>query len=378
MAFQEFQQNTSHQTLLLTRYLQQKQQSHLLEHLLIKRQKYLNTLLHEEVYVDFKLELEKSLLVLNTKNRLKFNNLQTVTDRFEYYYQIEKLRLVLKIYSHKNLAQSTPIVIDDEASFLEKIKQKQDEHLLFKCYYLAISVLKHMNLSDYKLYEYHLFLHQDELPKETFKDLFTIALNFCIKQTNLGVAEFKSKALALYQLGFKKEIFIQNGFLHHITYRNAIGLALQCHNYEWTQFIINTYTSLLQREQRADNKNYCELLLNYHLKDYKKVIQLGSNLDFQDELLALNTKSILLKVYYEKQEYDLLEYHLESFKAYIQRKKIQGFYKDYFLSLVKLTKRLITASKPHQLLKIEQELKASKSIASKEWLLEKVERLLNT
>jgi hypothetical protein len=83
-------------------------------------------------------------------------------------------------------------------------------------------------------------------------------------------------------------------------------------------------------------------------------------------------------VYYEKQEYDLLEYHLESFKSYIQRKKIQGFYKDYFLSLVKLTKRLITASKPHQFLKIEQELKISKSIASKEWLLEKVERLLNT
>ncbi|HMR44336.1 MAG TPA: hypothetical protein PKC40_10910, partial [Saprospiraceae bacterium] len=119
--------------------------------------------------------------------------------------------------------------------------------------------------------------------------------------------------------------------------------------------------------------------LAFEKKDYTTAMQLLTQVEFDDILMNLNSKRMLLKMFYEENELDALESLLESLRNYIQRKKVMGYHKANFTNLIRLTKKLIKVNpyNKNTLGTLKAEIQEAKPLAAaeKNWLLEQLENI---
>ena len=85
---------------------------------------------------------------------------------------------------------------------------------------------------------------------------------------------------------------------------------------------------------------------------------------------------MLLRMYYELEEYDALHSLLESFVTYIRRKKI-AYHRENYLNLIKFTKRLLMlAQYDHKAtMMLRQAIEKEPHLAEKQWLLKMLDAI---
>lgn len=83
---------------------------------------------------------------------------------------------------------------------------------------------------------------------------------------------------------------------------------------------------------------------------------------------------MLLRMYYETGEVDALESLLDSFEMYIRRQKDLGYHGENYTNLIRLIRKLmqIPIGQKEERSQLAEEVKATKSLAEREWLLGKV------
>jgi len=86
---------------------------------------------------------------------------------------------------------------------------------------------------------------------------------------------------------------------------------------------------------------------------------------------------LLLRIYFELNEYDALQAHFHSFSTYLRRKKDLGYHRELYLNLIRYTKVLIELAPKDKVARAQllEEVQNSESVAEKEWLLQKLLRL---
>ena len=80
---------------------------------------------------------------------------------------------------------------------------------------------------------------------------------------------------------------------------------------------------------------------------------------------------MLLKIYYELEEIDLLQSHLDAFSSYLRRKSGLGYHRTHYRNLIKYTKRLLTlpSSDKVAILDFRNNVQAEDLLTDKNWLL---------
>lgn len=211
-------------------------------------------------------------------------------------------------------------------------------------------------------------------PKEERKGIFTLALNFCIRQINLNNAPFKKEAFELYQEGLAQEIFIEGGYLSRFTYKNIVAIGLGLVEFDWVRGFIEEYRPFLEKKFRQGAYNFNMALYHFKKEEYGEAMGLLQRVGTDDLLNNLNARRMLLRIYYDLGELDALESLLGSFQTYIYRKKGIGYHRELYLNLVRFTRRLLHLS-PHeaeQIDSLESDIMAVKDLPEKAWLLEKL------
>jgi hypothetical protein len=171
--------------------------------------------------------------------------------------------------------------------------------------------------------------------------LYLLAINYCIKKNNDGKPDFLRFELELYEEGLTHKYLHINGFISRFTYRNVVTLALILGEFDWVaQFIENFKVDIEPAHQEA-NYNYCRARLAYEKKDYKLVFALLQQVDYEEVMISLAAKSLLMKVLYETDAYDALDAHCEAMRTYIRRKAYMGYHQENYLNLIKFTKQLL-------------------------------------
>jgi hypothetical protein len=106
-------------------------------------------------------------------------------------------------------------------------------------------------------------------------------------------------------------------------------------------------------------------------------MKLFAQSDYDDILMSLNAKTMLLKMYYELDEINALESLLGSMRTYLQRKKVLGYHKSNYQSIIHFTKKLLKlppyASDQHA--KLKKELTEASPLTERKWLLEQLDRI---
>lgn len=253
-------------------------------------------------------------------------------------------------FLHENNTIQSPLVKLYFDLFQAFIKPEDPQHL-------------HSLLASIDFHQAHLALHE-------IKSVYLLALNLCIKAWNAGKAEFGKIAFQLYQKGLKNDIFLENGYLDRFTYHNIAIAGLGLKEFQWTEAFLHEYKSKLEDKYREGAYRFSLAGLYYHKGDFGEALPLLQYTEFKDILHALESRKMMLKIFYEQEEYDVLESLLDSFKHFIRRQKRLTYHRQNYLNFIHFLEKILKEPADHQSLRTQ--IEKSDNLPEKAWLLSKL------
>ena len=290
-------------------------------------------------------------------------------------YFIQKLSLACSLLSHQNTYQ-----LAYDLSFLEVILQEiEDKNLLevpaiATYYYCYLTLAKPSEIQHFDYFKELLIKNSALFSERETRYFHLYAINFCIQQINKGAKHFFHQALELYKAGLANEALLENGRLSRFTYHNIVKAGIQTTDLEWVEQFIDDYKKALEKRYQESAYSFSKAHLAYHKKNYDEVLALLQTSNYRDVLLNLGAKTLLLKVYYELSELNLLYSHLDAMKNYVRRKRVIGYHKTNYLNIIRFTQKLLGLNfyDKAEVEKLEVAIKAESVLTEKEWLLEQI------
>jgi len=205
--------------------------------------------------------------------------------------------------------------------------------------------------------------------------VFLMAINICISNMNQGKEPYVREAFEWYRLGFAEDIITNNKLLTRATYLNVISIALKLQEFNWATDFIDNFTHQLEEEDRANTERFARARLGYEQKDYDTIMPLLVQVDFKHPVYNLLAKTLLLKIYYELDEYDALDSQIDSMTTYIRRKELSDLHRDNFNNVARLTRQLsrIGPGRKGKLATLRKKVAATSPLSDKKWLLEQID-----
>jgi hypothetical protein len=108
-------------------------------------------------------------------------------------------------------------------------------------------------------------------------------------------------------------------------------------------------------------------------------LKLLREVNFNDLYYQLDSRVLLLKIYFEQEDHETLDYHLEAFKTFLMRNKLVSEYqRTIYKNLIRHTSRLSKGmDNEAKVLKVKTELEEKKQTAESNWLINKINGILN-
>ena len=168
-----------------------------------------------------------------------------------------------------------------------------------------------------------------------------------------------------------------------MTYKNIITVGVRLHAFEWTENFIHGYYNKLAPAQRDNGYQYNLAGYYYVKQDFDKAMQLLNRVNFTDPNYYLDAKSILLKIFYDHQEFEALLSLKDTVKIYLLRdkqlsKSQRALYKNLFNNTIKLYKLRINKGMVNEekwaklFTALRQEVDSTTILANKQWLQLKI------
>lgn len=332
-------------------------------------------------YYFYQYQIEKSyydLIDLDTR-RTKKTNAEEIANNLDFFYFAEKLRIYCEALNRQYLvSQEYEFPFIDE--IIKHVKQDQYQEIPPIAVYLQVyyTITEEDNLEHYYKLKSLLGKYGLVFPKQEALTLYYSAINYCIRQSNQGKQNFLEELFFLYKELIDKEIIFVNNELSPWDFKNIIVSALRLGKYDWTENFIMTYNIKLPDQFRENAVTYNLATLYFYQKNYEKVIEQLRNVEYEDIIYNLNSKTMLLATYFETDEFEALYFLFESFRTYLNRHKdIPQSRRNLYINLIKFTKKL-TKIRPGDKVavdKIKKEVNETGNIASLNWLKQKIAEL---
>lgn len=221
-------------------------------------------------------------------------------------------------------------------------------------------------------------LHFQHFTKAEMRDIYTLAVNYCIRQINTRKSEqgfFLQQVFDLYREGLEKEIFTEDGSLSRFTYNNIANAGLGLKAFDWVEDFLKKYKDALAPQHRESAYRFNLAVLRFRRSDYGEVLTLLTQAEFDDVLHQLDARRMLLRSYYELGEFDALDSLLDSFQIFLRRRRDVGYLRQNYLNLIRLTRKLLqTPAHDHAAReRLREEITQCNPLAEKEWLTQKTQ-----
>ena len=156
--------------------------------------------------------------------------------------------------------------------------------------------------------------HYSSLPPGEVKDLYLVAINYCIRRFNSGERIFLEEAFKIYKEGLELGAFLDNNLLSRFTYNNIVMAGLLLREFDWVERFLYSFQDFIEPKYRESTFNYNLAIFYFQKPDYEKAMDLLQRADFADVMHNLNARRMLLKIYFEKNEEEALNSLIISFK----------------------------------------------------------------
>lgn len=218
----------------------------------------------------------------------------------------------------------------------------------------------------------------DKLSETDLRECFQIAQNYCAVKINQGKTEYFSEIFRIFKNIIGRNVLLTDNQLSEGMFKNIITASLRLGEFAWAERFIQDYAEFLPADIRENARTFNLANLYSHQKQHDKVIELLRNVEYSDLAYAISAKSILIRTYYETDEYMALDSLLDSFRIFLRRNKLIGkalkIECGNFIGFVKKLSTLPPANS-NAVDKLQLQIERCNSVVSKKWLLEKVKEL---
>ena len=315
------------------------------------------------------------------KTRYSLLNIEEIAKNLDIFYLGEKLKLYCTLLSWKDVFNLTADLLFMEEIIGHVEKNDYDRYPPIEIYYRVYkSYVEPENIEHFYKLKSLISLHIESFPPEEAKDIYGSTQNFCIRKINEGQKEFLRENLDLYKESINNGILFHNEELSPTTFRNIVISALNLNEYDWAEDFIHKHKDKLAAKHRDNAVTFNLARLYWYKKEYKKVIEYLQNVEFDDMVYDLNSKTMLIATYYDTDEIEPLFSLLDSFQVFLFRNKknITASRREGYMQLISFVRRLIKIlpGDVKALEKLKQDISISKQTGTKKWLLEKVDALM--
>ncbi|MCF8247967.1 MAG: hypothetical protein K9J37_22520 [Saprospiraceae bacterium] len=250
--------------------------------------------------------------------------LQETADALDLYFMVEKLRLASEMQnlnSMLNLQYQLPFA----AQVAEWATGEEfDGHPAIQVYRQLFLLLQDANEpSGFEKAKKLISTHANCFEPHELKQLYTLLLNYCTRCINrFNDQQFWHEYLEINKLLLVNGLVFENGYLPPWRYTNLVTVGLRTGQTEWTSNFIHQYSKLLLPEYAENLFRYNLAQFHFHQKDFGKAQQELVHVEFTDVLFNLSVRSLLIKIYFETEQDELLFSYLEATRLFLLRNKL--------------------------------------------------------
>ena len=382
--------NSYKDQIMLLRQLRQRKKYTAYEKLQRKVEKSLNTQSKRDGWFyeqQFSLATEADHYFTENQRGRNDENLEHRQIYLDLFYMAEKLRDACEIHVRANILK-VDFSSNMMDSLIKEIEKNVDKYQTFPAVLIYYRIYKMLKESDVSYY-YDALDQLENLSRffsiEEQKTIYNYYQNYCAQQINKGGYTFLGEIFKLYQLQLKAGLMLEGGFLSEWHYKNIVTVGLLLNETVWVKNFIEEYKETLHPDS-VDNA-YRFNLASYHyaVKEWDKVLELLVQVEYSDLRYSLGAKVLLLRTYYDLNEYEALHSLTDSFRQYIHRNKLLADARaKSYVELFKMTRKVAQLRSKVDYLDVEKWSKElarieksidEKSIFNKPWLKEKVHEL---
>jgi hypothetical protein len=325
-------------------------------------------------------EAEQEWLRYQTQFRTENNNLQRLLEAEEKAFAARKLRTVCTAISYQNvykMAFDTGILPELLAHI--EARDWHNTEPAIGAYYYAYRMLTNVEgLPFFIVLVGKLPDYQPVFAAEDYKALYLSVVNFAIQEINrFGISkhgdEFLQKLFVLYKNGVAKGILLdEKRQLPPFTYKNIVAIGLRLGATTEVRSFLEDYRTALPAADRKSYYQYNLARFYFATQNYDEATPLLLQLSGNYLFLLLDTKLMLLKIYYETNDYDLLDAHLSSFKQFLNRKRHKiGYHQANYKNIIDLTQKLVTLNRVDKqaVVVLQKEIESINPLTERDWLL---------
>jgi hypothetical protein len=302
-------------------------------------------------------------------------NLQQVSDELDLAFVANKLRLACRMMSHQAVYKNATYQVGLLPAILETVEQGTmlQEAGVAVYYYVYKALSEPDDESNFNELQQLLVTNNNAFPLGELRELYFHALNYCIRCINAGKEHFYKRSYEIYRTGFEQKILLEdNGTIQRMTFINAIGSGIKAREFAWAEHFVTDYQQYIEEKQRHSTVQFCLARLYFEKGDYDQAQTFLLDYEYDDMLLNIIARMMLLKIYYEEGELDAFESLVESTRAFLQRKKAldanrQAAYKNT-VSMMKKLAHLNPYSKS-QREQLHAQVQQTQPLMERDWLL---------
>lgn len=303
---------------------------------------------------------------------------------FNIAHELTTHREVLNITFDFDLVKKTLECFDLSNLFKYMNENKYEHYPVLSIYYnMFLSCTDPFNVKYYYIMKSLIESNIDKFDIKEKVNLYIILETLCVTQLSAGNEIFYKEMFEIYNLMLKHKIYIHSekeNFQVNL-FRNMFFTAVVLKEFVWAENFLKDYIGKLSAEQREDMSHYSKAVLNFEKGEYEKALEELSKVRFKFFVYKYEIRMLTLKIYYEQHSYEAAISLIDTFQHFLSNNKsVPESEKERFGKFLKCLNNLIkikTGFTSAADFDIKNEIKNSKSIISKRWLLEKVEELIN-
>lgn len=330
-------------------------------------------------YHELLIQEQKNFYIENREQRSTEKNLEQVLHSADVYYLLTKLKYSAALLHYRNF-----LSVEAEVSLWEELlqlaAQKKFDIPAIQIYRrIVLSLTEPENETHYRTLKELITANRLLFKQDELKTMFVFAMNYCIQQINKGNGNYLKELLSLYKFALQNDLLLENGQLSQWDYKNIVTVGLRVNEYKWVEQFMEDYKPALAKADRTNAYTFNRARYFFYTKNYDRVLRLLQDVKYNDIFYQLDSKTTLLKTYYELGEELPLLSLKDSFRILLKRKRlITPQQQQNYMNLLRFTFRLFKADVKNkkQMKALQKEIELTQNIADKSWLLEKLNELL--
>ena len=333
-------------------------------------------------YYFYKYQIEKRFYEISQADirRTERSNIDALIQNLDYFYLAEKLRYYCTLLSRRKIQKHeyNILFIQEILEHIEK-EDYSDRPQIIAYFHVFKLYESTENTDNYYALKKIIQDHKYIFSSDALRDIYLLAVNFCIAKNNQGNTDFLIELFEMYRQALYAEVLYMDGELSPWSFKNIVLTGLRAGEDQWVEDFIRNYSSKLNPDFRENAVKFNMARLHHYRKEYEQVIPLLNEVEFTDFSYSLGAKALLLATYYELGELDALHSFLDSFQVYLNRhkKSLPENRRQNYLNLVKYVRRIsnIMSGDLESIEKVETEINKQGKIADRNWLIEKIGEL---